>query len=79
MSAFLPAMILLLASTAAYAQPAVGLSQLDPDTRDDRFLIASSGLGVAWTTEAQNNHLFDIAADVGGDAPGMGFSFTLEF
>jgi hypothetical protein len=42
-------------------------------------LAAAYAQGVAWMTEAQKQRVFDIAADVGGDAPGMAFSFTLEF
>ncbi len=59
--------------------PAIGVSQLDIDTRDSRFLIASFGVGFAWTNEAQKQRIFDLAFDVGGDAPGMAFSFTMEF
>ena len=59
--------------------PAIGQSKLDIDTRDSKFLIASFGVGLAWTTESHKQVTFDLGADVGGDAPGMAFSITMEF
>jgi hypothetical protein len=58
--------------------PAVGTSLLAIDTRDDAFLVYSFGIGVGWKSEAKLRQ-FDVAVDVGGDAPGMAVGFSMEF
>ncbi|HLF92178.1 MAG TPA: hypothetical protein VJB14_01855 [Planctomycetota bacterium] len=59
--------------------PAIGTSKLDIDTRSDTFLVFSFGVGLSWSSEAGKQRTFDIAADVGGDAPGLALSFSTEF
>ncbi len=59
--------------------PAVGNSILDIRTRDEKFLIFTFGAGVGWLTEARKQRSFDLAGDVGGDAPGFAVSYTMEF
>ena len=59
--------------------PAVGTSILDINTKDDRFLIGTFGLGLGWMTEARKGRSFDVAFDIGGYAPGFAASFTMEF
>jgi hypothetical protein len=59
--------------------PAIGTSILAIDTRDEKFLIVSLGLGIGWTSAARKARSFDVAVDVGGDAPGFAAGFTMEF
>jgi hypothetical protein len=59
--------------------PAVKDLALIISTRSEAFLIVSVGLGFSWNSAEGKARSFDIAADIGGDAPNFAMSFTLEF
>jgi len=59
--------------------PAVGNAILDIQTKDDRFLIGTFGVGLSWMTETRKARSFDLGIDIGGDAPGFAAGFTMEF
>lgn len=59
--------------------PAISTSRLTIDTRDEAFVIFSGGFGLGWSSQEGKLRSFDLAFDVGGDAPGMAVSFSLEF
>ncbi|MBI2898611.1 MAG: hypothetical protein HYY17_00330 [Planctomycetes bacterium] len=60
------------------ALPSIGWHLLFIETKKSRFTIFTFGLGVAWRTESGKEWKVDVAGDVGGDAPGFAFGFTLE-
>jgi hypothetical protein len=59
--------------------PAIGTSQLAITTRDEKFLILTLGVGIAWSGEGGKQRQFDLGVDVGGDSPGVAAGFTMEF
>ncbi len=59
--------------------PMTGPFKLVLDTEGEAFDIFTFGAGLSWTTEGGQVRSFDIAADVGGDAPNAAVGFTMEF
>ncbi len=59
--------------------PAIGRAILHINAREEAFLIFTCGAGVGWSSENGKLRTFDLAFDVGGDAPGMAVGFTMEF
>ncbi len=59
--------------------PGVTDSQLFISPRSGVFNVFSGGLGVGWTSESGKSRTVDIAFDVGGDVPGFGAGFNMEF
>ncbi len=59
--------------------PATGAFKLVLDTDGETFDIATFGLGVSWTTEANKIRTIDVAGDVGGDSWNVAVGYTHEF
>lgn len=59
--------------------PATGTYQLVLDTEDEEFLVVTTGLGIAWTTESGRSQQIDLAADLGGDSFNFAVGFTHGF
>lgn len=59
--------------------PAIGDNILAIDTKDDKFTVATVGMGLYWTTADGKTRGVDLGFEFGGDSTNLSFGYTHEF